>query len=383
MNQINVDVSFGEFIDKLTILEVKLKNVKDPSKLEHINKEISILQSKLEERKEFFSQIEEEKNKLFILNLTLWNIEDELRILEHKNQFDDNFTQLARCVYLYNDKRNFLKNQINTKLGCNFLEIKDYSNKEILKEKKKVILIPNLGTGDILISSSLVRFYNFDHDVVLLVPKNAQETLKNLFKGTTVQFEYIEKGTFQSEANQIINIIKKYNSFEIKGLGCNRCIFNEKDNYDKVDIFWKAFYLNCNLPHQIANLGFYFERDDKEEENVYQSFLEKYNITKEDQYIIINDDESRDFTINLNKVNINYHIIHLDKKKCGLFYTNLFHYLKLLENAKEYHSFDTSFTWLVYYTKIQKNIYLHTYVRDKELYEKDYFNESWGINLIN
>jgi len=122
------EISAGELLDKISILEIKLEKVKDMTNLEEINKEYKILKevqnSKIEvteKLKTLFKEIKE-------INLNLWNIEDKLRICEKNKDFGQTFIELARGVYLNNDKRSKIKSEINKILGSNIREIKQYVN---------------------------------------------------------------------------------------------------------------------------------------------------------------------------------------------------------------------------------------------------------------
>ena len=124
--KILTEVSAGELLDKISILEIKLEKVKGKTNQEEINKEYKIL-------KEVQSSSIEVTEKLKILfqeikevNLNLWNVEDKLRICEKNKDFGQNFIKLARDVYLNNDKRSKIKSKINEVLGSNIKEIKQY-----------------------------------------------------------------------------------------------------------------------------------------------------------------------------------------------------------------------------------------------------------------
>ena len=120
------EISAGELLDKISILEIKLEKVEGKTNQEEINKEYKIL-------KEVQSSSIEVTEKLKILfqeikevNLNLWNVEDKLRICEKNKDFGQNFIKLARDVYLNNDKRSKIKSKINEVLGSNIKEIKQY-----------------------------------------------------------------------------------------------------------------------------------------------------------------------------------------------------------------------------------------------------------------
>jgi len=122
---ISIPVSIGEMIDKLSILQVKKTKVSNVEKLEFINKEFDLLYNF---SSEYFSNLEIELiyEKLILVNTNLWDIEDQLRILEKEKKFDAEFIALARKVYFTNDERFRLKNEINLLTSSEIREIKDY-----------------------------------------------------------------------------------------------------------------------------------------------------------------------------------------------------------------------------------------------------------------
>jgi hypothetical protein len=122
---ISIPVSVGEMIDKLSILQVKKIKVTNGEKLEFINKEFDLLYNF---SSEFFKNLEIEfiYEKLILVNTNLWDIEDQLRVLEKEKKFDSEFIELARKVYFTNDERFRLKNEINLLTSSEIREVKDY-----------------------------------------------------------------------------------------------------------------------------------------------------------------------------------------------------------------------------------------------------------------
>ena len=122
---INVPVSVGELIDKLSILQVKKTKIKNPEKLEYINKEFELLYN---QSAEYLNDmiIENLFHDLVVTNSNLWEIEDRLRVLEKESRFEGEFIDLARKVYFTNDKRFDLKNQINSITSSEIREVKEY-----------------------------------------------------------------------------------------------------------------------------------------------------------------------------------------------------------------------------------------------------------------
>ena len=124
--KVRVEISIGEFFDKLTILEIKRSRIKDAAKLENIERELNGLNRLLEELPFSRKDVSDEVDELKAINEKLWVIEDELRDKESHRTFDDTFIQLARAVYKNNDRRFEVKKAINRKLGSDFIEEKSY-----------------------------------------------------------------------------------------------------------------------------------------------------------------------------------------------------------------------------------------------------------------
>ena len=126
--KIQTEISAGELLDKLSILEIKISKIKNKSNLNEIKKEHKIL--KKTKKLNIKSSIK--INSLFVklkkINLRLWNIEDKIRIYEKNKNFNKTFTKLARSVYFNNDKRAEIKSKINKTLNSNVKEIKQYVN---------------------------------------------------------------------------------------------------------------------------------------------------------------------------------------------------------------------------------------------------------------
>ena len=121
-----IEVSIGEIVDKLTILDIKMSNILDPEKLKNISKEYGYLKDVVEDDLGI-STTSESYNKLLNINKELWDIEDDIRDKERNKEFDERFIELARAVYVTNDKRAEAKKEINLKFGSNFVEEKSYA----------------------------------------------------------------------------------------------------------------------------------------------------------------------------------------------------------------------------------------------------------------
>ena len=124
--KILTEISAGELLDKISILEIKLNNIKDKEKLVEINKEHKSLEITRKSNIEITESLQKLINQLSEINLKLWNIEEEKRICEKNADFGKNFILLAQNVYINNDKRAKIKSDINKLLGSNLKEVKSY-----------------------------------------------------------------------------------------------------------------------------------------------------------------------------------------------------------------------------------------------------------------
>ena len=125
---IKVELSVGELIDKISILQIKAERIIDRSKLENINKELDVLMSLWKDSINSNNNLESEINDLKAINEELWDIEDKIRDKERNQVFDKGFIELARSVYIKNDRRAEIKRIINSKTGSELIEEKSYSN---------------------------------------------------------------------------------------------------------------------------------------------------------------------------------------------------------------------------------------------------------------
>ena len=128
MNKILVEVSVGELLDKISILEIKKDKIKDPKKLEYILDELSILKDELKNNIKSDKKLDELYQSLKIINTRLWVIEDDKRKCEKEKDFTENFIKLSRDVHILNDDRAKIKLKINEHTGSKIKEIKEYTN---------------------------------------------------------------------------------------------------------------------------------------------------------------------------------------------------------------------------------------------------------------
>ena len=128
MSQISVPVSYGELIDKITILEIKSERITSAAKLANVRVELEILDATWRAISAARTDIAAERAALRRVNEALWDIEDRIRLKEKAKAFDAEFIELARSVYIRNDERAEIKRAINEKLGSTLVEEKSYED---------------------------------------------------------------------------------------------------------------------------------------------------------------------------------------------------------------------------------------------------------------
>jgi hypothetical protein len=128
MSLIQTPVSYGELIDKITILEIKSRRITDDAKLANVRNELDMLNATWANDSASQIDIADEREKLHTVNETLWDIEDAIRMKERAQAFDQEFIDLARAVYFRNDERAAFKREINFKLGSELVEEKSYQD---------------------------------------------------------------------------------------------------------------------------------------------------------------------------------------------------------------------------------------------------------------
>ncbi|TWG94501.1 hypothetical protein L599_000100002170 [Luteimonas sp. J16] len=128
MSEISVPVSFGELLDKISILQIKSERMTDPDKLANVRKELAALENTWMAHPAAGRDIARLRAELKAVNERLWDIEDRIRLKERDQAFDDEFIQLARSVYFENDVRARVKKEINLALGSAYVEEKSYQD---------------------------------------------------------------------------------------------------------------------------------------------------------------------------------------------------------------------------------------------------------------
>ncbi len=128
MSLIQTPVSYGELIDKITILEIKSRRISDTAKLANVRNELDLLNATWASDAASQTDISDERARLLAVNELLWDIEDRIRLKERAQAFDAEFIELARSVYFRNDERAAFKREINLKLGSQLVEEKSYQD---------------------------------------------------------------------------------------------------------------------------------------------------------------------------------------------------------------------------------------------------------------
>jgi hypothetical protein len=128
MNKILVEVSVGELLDKISILEIKKEKIKDPEKLKFINDEYEVLKNQLNQNIKSDEKLNDLFNSLKDINSKLWVIEDDKRLCEKNSDFGEKFIKLSRDVHFLNDDRAKIKLEINNHTGSKIKEIKEYTS---------------------------------------------------------------------------------------------------------------------------------------------------------------------------------------------------------------------------------------------------------------
>ena len=128
MNKILVEVSVGELLDKISILEIKKQKIKNPDKLRFINDEHLILKDQLDQKVKSDDKLNDLFQSLKEINARLWVIEDDKRLCEKNSNFTENFIRLSRDIHFLNDERAKIKLEINNHTGSKIKEIKEYTS---------------------------------------------------------------------------------------------------------------------------------------------------------------------------------------------------------------------------------------------------------------
>lgn len=128
MSLIQVPVSYGELLDKITILEIKSERINDTEKVANVRHELELLEATWQSAAADVGAVTAERGQLKEVNEALWEIEDKIRVKEGQKAFDAEFVELARAVYVTNDRRAAIKKTVNLALGSELVEEKSYQD---------------------------------------------------------------------------------------------------------------------------------------------------------------------------------------------------------------------------------------------------------------
>lgn len=375
---ISIQASYGEVIDKITILQIKLDHFKNqPDKYERVEHEWRLLTDSIKITTAWNQPIVQNlKDQLIQVNLDLWDIEDALRAKERLNAFDDEFVSLARNVYVINDRRCSLKNKINDCMDSSIHEVKSHTTVHASGPSSNPIplqtglLIPHLGLGDHLVLNGLVRYllstlyaklkiFCYSHNV---------EAVRFMFRDLGESRIHLIDVPSTDELRSAL--FKACLTRKIKNLipGCEHDTpiyvgIYQTPSFDTEDVFWKSFYRGRGLDTRIMRDYFKVLRHPLREDRLYASFIEHI---KTPRYIVIHEDPERGYALDRAKIpNPNQlPLINISKGAFPVESKMLFDYGKIIEQAEAFHGFDSSIAWMVElcHLRVPKK-YLHVYVR--------------------
>jgi len=366
-NDIMVPMSKGELLDRISILEIKLERILDPSKKEIVSQELERLGTITNER----------SDELKSVNTILWNIEDELRIKEKELNFDSEFTWLARLVYKWNDKRHEFKK-------CS--EQKQHTKYK--KKKPDMLILAPLGFGDALIINGLIREFAERYDIIFGIEDFYKTNIPYMFRDLT-NIKYIvstdqdsrdpkiqlaEKGLEMTCEKVYVGYMKQLKDRLIP----NRCVgYNGQDKKDWV----RKLYRDANLNPDIMFEKFFVLRDRWREEELYRRVVEYIGTT---EYVVIHDCNQRG-PCDRKKIPENMvKTFTLGKGTSHIESDCIFDYRMVIEKSQAYHGPDGGFSWFVEMCKINApKKYLHMYTplgrTDAENFPNGYYRSDWIV----
>lgn len=306
-----IPVSVGELIDKITILEIKKQKISDPIKLQHIEKELTLLQNILQEKKFNFDNML--KIKLKEINEKLWDIENFKRDKEKQQQFDDSFIQAARNVYIFNDERARLKKEINFQTHSDIIEEKEH-------QTKKALFLSHLGMGDHILTNGLLRTFLPFFDVVYVVVKNIYLKNVSIMFSDTLKIKFIP--VEENFDRLLLQPEYKKNFFEkCEKLGIQYNICSGIYNSGKIYDFPYCFYDELEVPRSFMYEKFYM--------NTPESARELYKSLENQKFIFTHLSSSNSVLENgIEKVQT---LLSFDKNEILVIDPNKNHYLSTEE----------------------------------------------------
>jgi hypothetical protein len=360
--QIEVPVSYGEAFDKLSILNIKEKRITDITKLAKVRVEKELLATRLST---WATSVNNEMQLLEYVNGLLWDVEDELRLLELKgNTKGAKFHRHAREVYCLNDRRAEIKRQIDNTLSSVIQEVKSYAP----YKGKKLLLLGHLGLGDIIIMNGLIRYKALFHEEVrLVVFAKYLDSVRFMFRDLiNISYEPVLceadiSPNYAMVVPQRLSNLIEVDGYEYLPLGVHgRDALWQSRAYD----FAEAFYVQAGVPYDVRWSYGFILRDIGREEELFGRIVRRIGSST---YRIIHDDPERSLIINRDLCGHGPPLFHVATKEIdgeAVWSSNIFDYGLLIERAAEYHGMDSSFMLMLDLIRSKcPNIHLHTYVK--------------------
>lgn len=314
-----VECSPGEIADKVSILKIKMKYLKNPNRTQ---KELAILEP----------HVHVDITKLTKVNQLLWDVENEVREHERKKDFGTDFIRLARLVYFTNDERSRIKHSINTE--CEFGEQKQYVSYTSTSERKKVGILTHMGLGDHLVCNGMIREFNKQYDIITYVKKPYVSSVRHMFR----------------DLEQTVEIVPVENDIDAWNKQHHTTIRSGNfygPNWDCGNIWCESFYINVGLHPNTLRDEFFYVRSRDDEEKFYRRVVEHLGT---DKYIVVHEDLSRYEPLTIQTT---LPIVRIGRGQFPVESENIFDYCTVIEKAEEYHGFDSSFAWIVELLKLR------------------------------
>lgn len=374
MDSISVPVSLGEAFDKLSILDIKCRRIHDTDKLAKVRTEQEALISTLRDIAES-PGIDTLYNQLVYVNTLLWDVEDSLRALETSRQTDHpTFVQLAREVYVLNDRRAEVKRAIDNLLGSRLHEVKSYAS----YKRGKLLLLPHMGLGDMIILNGFIRYKALFHtEVRVVVFAKYAATVRFMFRDlNNITYEEVLceadiSPNYAMVIPQRLSDLIEGEGYEYLPLGVHsRDALWQTRAYD----FAECFYIQGGVPYEVRKRFGHVMRDLVAE----RAFADRVrSAIGPGPYRVMHDDPERKLLINRSKIGPGPPLFHVASRTINgadVYSNNLFDYCTLIDEANEYHGFDSSFALMLDLVRTKcKDIKLHAYVK-RDIHAKLYPN---------
>jgi hypothetical protein len=330
-----VEVSPGELADKVSILNIKLENITDEKKREHIQNELWVLSP----------HVKEPIDELYTVNKVLWDVENEIRLCEKNGDFGSNFVRLARLVYQTNDRRAEIKREINA--HSTIAEEKQYTE-YASKNRPRLVVMTHMGLGDHIVCNGMIRHFAETYDVITYAKHHYFKSVEYMFRDLGSRVTVVSTEGDQdawTRSLQEKNVVRT-------GIFCG-------PSWECTKPWCNAFYINAGLDPKLLRDNFFMLRSRDREEAFYRKVIAHIGT---DKYIVVHDDPSRYEPIT---VQTDLPVVRIGRGLFPIESDSLFDYCMLIERAQEYHGFDSSFAWIVelFRFRPKKTTFLHRYIR--------------------